>query len=95
MKIAIITFHASDNCGSQLQTYALSKVIKEQIGVKPDVIDYSNRHQQEVYAIFRKIHSVKDLVRNLYRLLFLNLLKPYHKSFRDFISNHVHLTNVR
>ena len=93
MKIAIITFHASDNCGSQLQTYALSKVIKEHFGIIPDVIDYSNRHQQEVYAIFRKIHSAKDLVRNLYRLLFLHLLKPYHQSFRDFISNHVHLTN--
>lgn len=95
MKIAIITFHASDNCGSQLQTYALSKVIKEHFGVTPDVIDFSNRHQQEVYATFRKIHRVKDLVRNLYRLLFLNLLKPYHKSFRDFISNYVNLTNVR
>lgn len=95
MKIAIITFHASDNCGSQLQTYALSKVIKEHFGVTPDVIDFSNRRQQEMYATFRKIHRVKDLVRNLYRLLFLNLLKPYHKSFRDFISNYVHLTNVR
>ena len=95
MKIAIITFHASDNCGSQLQTYALSKVIQEHIGETTDVIDYSNIHQQEVYATFRKIHSVKDLVRNLYRLLFLHWLKPYHQSFRDFISHHVHLTNVR
>ena len=93
MKIAIITFHASDNCGSQLQTYALSKVIKEHFGVTPDVIDYSNRRQQEMYAVFRKMHGAKDLLRNLYRLLFLHLLKPYHKSFRDFISNHVHLTN--
>ena len=93
MKIAIITFHASDNCGSQLQTYALSRVLQDHFGVTPDVIDYSNLHQQEVYATFRKIHSVKDLVRNLYRLLFLHLLKPYHQSFRDFISNHVHLTN--
>ena len=41
MKIAIITFHASENCGSQLQTYALSKVIKEHFGVTPHVIDYS------------------------------------------------------
>ena len=95
MKIAIITFHASENCGSQLQTYALSKVIKEHFGVTPHVIDYSNRHQQEVYATFRKIHRVKDLVINLYRLLFYNLMKRYHQSFRDFISNHVHLTNVR
>ena len=95
MKIAIITFHASDNCGSQLQTYALSKVIKEHFGVTPDVIDFSNRHQQEMYATFRKIHRVKDLVRNLYRLFFVDLMKRYHKSFRDFISNYVHLTNVR
>ena len=95
MKIAIITFHASDNCGSQLQTYALSKVIQDYFGVTPDVIDYSNRHQQEMYATFRKIHRVKDLVLNLYRLLFFYWLRPCHKSFRDFISNHVHLTNVR
>ena len=93
MKIAIITFHASDNCGSQLQTYALSKVIKEHFGIMPHVIDYSNRRQQEVYATFRKIHRVKDLVINLYRLLFYNLMKRYHQTFRDFISNHVHLTN--
>ena len=95
MKIAIITFHASDNCGSQLQTYALSKVIQEYVGVTPDIIDYSNRRQQEMYATFRKIHRVKDLVFNLYRLLFFYWLRPYHKSFRDFISNYVHLTNVR
>lgn len=95
MKIAIITFHASDNCGSQLQTYALSKVIQEYVGVTPEVIDYSNRRQQEMYATFRKIHRVKDLVINLYRLLFFYWLRPYHKSFRDFIANHVHLTDVR
>ena len=95
MKIAIITFHASDNCGSQLQTYALSKVIQDHFGVTPDVIDYSNRRQQEMYAVFREIHRVKDLVFNLYRLLFFYWINPYHKSFRDFISDHVHLTDVR
>lgn len=95
MKIAIITFHASDNCGSQLQTYALSKVIQEYVGVTPDVIDYRNRHQQEMYATFRKIHRLKDLVFNLYRLLFFYWLSSYHKSFRDFIANHVYLTDVR
>lgn len=95
MKIAIITFHASDNCGSQLQTYALSKVIQEHVGITPDIIDYSNRCQQEMYAVFRKTHRVKGLVFNLYRLLFFYWLRPYHKSFRDFIANHVHLTDVR
>lgn len=93
MKIAILTFHAADNCGSQLQTYALSKVIKEHFGITPDVIDYSNRHQRELYATFRKIRGVKDLTINIYRMFFANLMKRYRKSFRDFITNFVHLTN--
>ena len=92
MKIAILTFHAADNCGSQLQTYALSKVIKERFGIVPDVIDYSNEKQEELYSTFRKVHSLKDIAINLYRFPFVNLMKRYRMAFRQFISTHVHLT---
>ena len=41
MKVGLITFHKSYNCGSILQAYALKKTI-ESLGHECEIIDFSN-----------------------------------------------------
>ena len=66
MKTATITFHAPNNNGSFLQAYALQKYITTHFdNVENEIIDFQPESQQQQYAIFRKIHSKKDILRNL------------------------------
>lgn len=95
MKIAIITFHAADNCGSQLQAFALFKILKDRFNQDPVIIDYSNKNQIELYSTFRKVRTPKDLLINLYRSLFFFLMKKYKASFSDFIKKYFILTDRR
>ena len=66
MRTATITFHAPNNNGSFLQAYALQKYITTHFdNVENEIIDFQPESQQQQYAIFRKIHSKKDILRNL------------------------------
>ena len=48
-KVGIITFHASHNCGSMLQAFAIQTVIEE-IGYQSEIINFSNYGQQQLYS---------------------------------------------
>lgn len=50
MKIGIITFHASLNCGSMLQAYALKEVLSDKYDADVEIINYSNWGQRNYYA---------------------------------------------
>ena len=50
MKIGIITFHASLNCGSMLQAYALKHILEEKYHNEVEIINYSNFGQRSYYA---------------------------------------------
>ena len=39
MRVGIITYHSTRNCGAVLQSYALSKVVSD-LGCKCEIIDY-------------------------------------------------------
>lgn len=45
MKIGIITFHASHNCGSMLQAYALCKVLRDEYHQDAELIDFPTQGQ--------------------------------------------------
>ena len=73
MKIGIITFHASLNCGSMLQAYALQDILSQKYRVDVEIINYSNFGQRSYYAnwdIFPKPSIQKN---NPYFLLFLHI----------------------
>lgn len=92
-KIGIITFHRSYNCGSIMQAYAMQKVLKEKYGLLPEFIDFSNFGQQELYSIFEKNASLKNVVKNLIRLAFYSRLKNNNKSYEKYINEYLPMSN--
>ena len=52
-KVGIITFHNSYNCGSMLQTYALSTVLTK-MHIENEVIDFANEGQRKVYSFIKE-----------------------------------------
>ena len=61
-KIGIITFHSSHNCGSIMQAYAMQKIV-EKMGYKPEIIDYSNEGQRNLYAVKQKNTNIKKITK--------------------------------
>lgn len=62
-KVGIITFHASYNCGSMLQAYALQCFLKKH-GYDPEIVDFSSPGQRRLYSVFSRKKSVKNIARN-------------------------------
>lgn len=48
--IGIITFHASLNCGSMLQAYALQTILEEKYKANVEIVNYSNFGQRNYYS---------------------------------------------
>ena len=48
-KTAIITFNQAINFGAVLQMYALQNVLKTQVGVKADIINYKSKSLSKTY----------------------------------------------
>jgi len=91
-KIGIITFHRSYNCGSIMQAYAMQKVLKEKYDLTPEFINFSNKGQQELYAIFDKKLSIKNLAKNIIKAPFYVLLKDNNKSYEEYINRNLLLS---
>ena len=84
MKIGIITFHDSLNCGSMLQAYALQNTIFEKVGTNCEIIDYSSPEQQRIYGALKKPRCLKDILRNAFNILFLRQINKHIKDYREF-----------
>ena len=86
-KIGILTFHRSENYGSVLQAWALCQQINTLPDCQAELIDYSNRAQQDLYALFLPPKSVKNIAKNLRACLLLPYLLRRKAAFRDFIGS--------
>lgn len=86
MKIGIITFHASYNCGSILQCMALKKVLEDK-GAKVDVINYSSEEQQKLYSVFYKKFTLKNIAKNLLCIRGYSKIKAHYQQYRNYIHN--------
>lgn len=62
--IGIITFHNSYNCGSMLESYAMQTIIDRLAG-NAEIIDFSNDGQRQLYSVFSRNRSIKDLIKNI------------------------------
>lgn len=70
MRIGILTFHWADNYGAVLQTYALSRYIKERITMDDsvEVINYENYDNSKIYRLFVfQDSSIKEIVKGVLR----------------------------
>lgn len=83
-KTGIITFHASYNCGSMLQAYALQTTLEKKYGVKNEIIDFSNEEQQRMYSILYKPRTVKDALRNVLNIFFYSRIKKHNDDYQKF-----------
>lgn len=68
MKIGTMTFHASCNCGSMLQAFALQEAIVDRYDAEYEIIDYSNYEQRSFYSVFDGTPRRSALRNNLLTL---------------------------
>lgn len=88
MRTKTITYHASLNNGSFFQAYALQKTI-ESLGIENEILDIQTPELKRDYALFRKIHSVTDVAKNIISLMHYSKLKTrkekFEKARRDYL----------
>lgn len=96
-KIAAITFHGAHNFGSMLQTYALQsfveKIAKEkQVDISYSVLNYRTPEQIELYQVYKKNISFKNIVKNVLALRYNRMLKVKHSRFEQFLEKYLKVT---
>ena len=63
-KVGIITFHNSYNCGSMLESYAMQKIV-EKCNKKAEIVNFSSKGQKELYGVWNKNNSLKNIIKNM------------------------------
>lgn len=96
MKIGILTFHNSDNYGSVLQAYGLKTYVKKSFpNDECEIINYVAPHQNDLYALYLKNNSIKNIVKNIRAFLFSKLLKDRIEEFNEFRKNFLEIKKER
>lgn len=91
--IGIITFHRSHNYGSVLQAYALQTSInKNVVNHYSEIIDFISPNSSEVYAIFKKKNSMKNIIKNMLSIYTYRSRYIRYKEFERFINTRLNLT---
>lgn len=78
--IGIITFHNSYNCGSMLESYAMQESVKKYCSKDVEIIDFSNQGQKELYSVWFKNNSLKNILKNI--LIIPNIKKIKNNNFQ-------------
>lgn len=90
LKVGIITFHKSHNCGSILQAFALQTILSR-LGHDVRIINFSNKGQQRLYSIMAKPTSLKAIIKNAVLLPYRSGLEKNFDSYERFIRNHLYV----
>ncbi|PQJ66353.1 polysaccharide pyruvyl transferase family protein [Photobacterium angustum] len=92
-KVGLITYHASHNIGSMLQTYAMQYILTNKYNCQVEIIDFSSKAQQNMYSLFPKINSKNQLIKNGINALAYPILKSRFNDFEWFIDEYFNLTS--
>lgn len=92
MKYGILTFHRARNYGSALQAYALNKYLNTNEN-QAETINFHTQAQDDMYRIFKKTRSLKDILYNLLSLCKYKELKLKIRRFEGFVSNEICLSS--
>ena len=87
-KISIITIIDNNNFGTFLQAFALCKKV-EQLGAKPELVDYCRPHMSWKYRIKSIFQTIHNPLRVLSRLLTLWQSYKIHQKDRKFIHQYL------
>lgn len=90
-KVGIITFHASHNCGSFMQSYALQTFLNKS-GYSNEIINFSNVGQRELYSAKFKNSNLKNIIKNLILLPHRDILQATYSNYNSFIKNNLKLS---
>lgn len=91
-KIGMITFHASHNCGSILQTYALQTTLKQKYKKDPEVINFYNQGSKNMYSFYIKNDSLKSVIKNILYFLNFKVLRRKYFQYDNYINQHINIT---
>lgn len=84
MKIGIMTFHASYNCGSMLQAYALQQALTRRYDADVRIIDYSNWQQRMMYGLLDFRPRRSSLRDDLKKLPYLREIQSQRRDYQAF-----------
>lgn len=93
-KIGILTFHASHNCGSMMQAYAMQNLLSE-LGYENEIIDFQNAGQRDMYAVIHKKVTVKNLLRNFVTLLHLKKISNQWNDYERFMNDNFSMSSKK
>lgn len=91
-KIGILTFHASHNCGSMMQAYAMQNLLTE-LGYENEIIDFQNAGQRDMYAVIHKNVTVKNLLRNFVTILHFKKISNQWNDYEKFMHNNFSMSS--
>jgi hypothetical protein len=94
-KIGTITFHASYNCGSMLQTYALQQVLLNIPGFTNEIIDFASAEQKRYYSTLVMPRNMKELVKDVAFGLFYKTINRHTNDYQGFIKDYMILSNEK
>lgn len=92
-KIGILTFHASYNCGSMLQTYAMQTYLNK-LGYNCEVINFSTEAQKKLYSLYTRKKNPKYLMRDLIFWCHHKRIESNFKRYELFKTNVFHLSKT-
>lgn len=91
-KIGILTFHASYNCGSMLQTYAMQTYLNK-LGYNCEIINFSTDAQQKLYSLYSGKRTPKYLVRDFIFLCHHKRIENNFDRYETFKTNVFNLSD--
>lgn len=91
-KIGIITFHNSYNCGSMLESYAIQEAIMDSGCKNTEIIDFSSSGQKELYSVFQKNDSIKNILKNILIISAAKKIKKNNQKYEKFKINNFKLS---
>lgn len=92
MKIGIITFHASLNCGSMLQAFALQNILEHKYGAEVEIINYSNLGQRNYYALWDFFPRPAVLKNNIESIGHYDIIKRVRADYEEFADKYFNIS---
>ena len=89
MKIGILTFQSSHNCGSMLQAFALQYVLQNLYKQDCKIINYSNQTSRNIYGLIDLRLNKTGIINNLNRIKHIHSFIDSYKSYNAFLNDHL------
>lgn len=89
MKIGILTFQASHNCGSMLQAYALRETLARKYNVEVELINYSNYVSRCIYGYYDSRLKKSSIKKNINTVKHLKTIRESRKWYESFSNEYL------